>query len=208
MSSATLAKAAGGAGSLKSRVQPRLRAALDVYLKHRGSVQKGLTAGFVLYCIAGAIYNITGKGPSNKNDLDNSRKGKRSGKGKGGKPTMSISDPVFHARLKRLLRIVVPGIRSREAGMLALHTCFLLARTALSLYVADLDGRYVAGGMCSVARLVADNVPRIVSSLVTAQPRLFMMNLARWCAIAIPATYTNSMIAYLQSELGLAYRTR
>lgn len=49
---------------------------------------------------------------------------------------------------------------------------------------------------------------RIVSALVTAQPRLFLMNLARWCAVAIPATYTNSMLEYLQSELGLAYRTR
>ena len=26
--------------------------------------------------------------------------------------------------------------------------------------------------------------------------------------VAIPATYTNSMLEYLQSELGLAYRTR
>lgn len=49
---------------------------------------------------------------------------------------------------------------------------------------------------------------RIVSSLVTAQPALFLSNLSRWLAIAIPATYTNSMLEYLQSELGLAYRTR
>lgn len=34
------------------------------------------------------------------------------------------------------------------------------------------------------------------------------MNLVRFCAIAIPATYTNSMIQYLQNELSLAYRTR
>lgn len=49
---------------------------------------------------------------------------------------------------------------------------------------------------------------RIVSSLVTAQPALFLSNLTRWLAVAIPATYTNSMLEYLQSELGLAYRTR
>jgi ATP-binding cassette subfamily D (ALD) long-chain fatty acid import protein len=48
----------------------------------------------------------------------------------------------------------------------------------------------------------------IVSSLVTAQPRLFLMNLARWLLVAVPATYTNSMLEYLQSELSLAYRTR
>jgi ATP-binding cassette subfamily D (ALD) long-chain fatty acid import protein len=54
-----------------------------------------------------------------------------------------VSDPRFYARLKRLMRIVIPSVRSREAAMLALHSAFLLARTALSLYVADLDGRYV-----------------------------------------------------------------
>jgi ATP-binding cassette subfamily D (ALD) long-chain fatty acid import protein len=47
-----------------------------------------------------------------------------------------------------------------------------------------------------------------VSSLVTAQPHLFLANLARWLLVAIPATYTNSMLEYLQSELALAYRTR
>jgi ATP-binding cassette subfamily D (ALD) long-chain fatty acid import protein len=49
---------------------------------------------------------------------------------------------------------------------------------------------------------------RIVSTLVTNQPHLFLSNLAKWLAIAIPATFTNSMLEYLQSELGLAYRTR
>ena len=53
----------------------------------------------------------------------------------------SLNDPLFHKRLKRLLRIVVPNLRSREAAMLALHSAFLLSRTGLSLYVADLDGK-------------------------------------------------------------------
>jgi len=44
--------------------------------------------------------------------------------------------------------------------------------------------------------------------MVTGQWRLFLLNIARFCAIAIPATYTNSMIVYLQNELALAYRTR
>jgi hypothetical protein len=57
-------------------------------------------------------------------------------------------------------------------------------------------------------RLPITDTHRIVSSLVTAQPALFLQNLVKWLAIAIPATYTNSMLEYLQSELGLAYRTR
>jgi ATP-binding cassette subfamily D (ALD) long-chain fatty acid import protein len=57
------------------------------------------------------------------------------------KSRASINDPLFHARLKKLLRIVIPSVRSREAAMLALHSAFLLGRTGLSLYVAELDGR-------------------------------------------------------------------
>ena len=58
-----------------------------------------------------------------------------------GKTTATVNDPLFHTRLKKLLRIVIPSLRSREAAMLALHSMFLVARTGLSLYVAELDGR-------------------------------------------------------------------
>ena len=123
------------------------------------------------------------------------------------KTKASVNDPLFHTRLKRLLRIVIPSLRSREAAMLALHSAFLVARTGLSLYVADLDGRYVSA-MKMISRWLNWWERRIVSSLVTAQPSLFLLNLVRWLAVAVPATYTNSMLEYLQSELGLAYRTR
>jgi ATP-binding cassette subfamily D (ALD) long-chain fatty acid import protein len=59
-----------------------------------------------------------------------------------GKKKVSVSDPLFYVRLKKLIRIVIPSIRSREAAMLALHSAFLLLRTGISLYVADLDGRW------------------------------------------------------------------
>ncbi|TKA58577.1 hypothetical protein B0A53_00318 [Rhodotorula sp. CCFEE 5036] len=98
-------------------------------------------------------------------------------------------DAVFWQRLSRLLRIVLPSYRSKEASLLLLHTFFLVARTALSLYIASLDGA-------------------IVSALVRAQPRVFFLRILTWIAIAIPATYTNSMLTYLQSKLAIAYRTR
>lgn len=52
-------------------------------------------------------------------------------------------DPQFWQRLRKLLHIVIPRLKSKEAGMLILHSTFLVFRTVLSLYVADLDGRSV-----------------------------------------------------------------
>ncbi|ORY24671.1 ABC transporter transmembrane region 2-domain-containing protein [Naematelia encephala] len=166
-------------------LREHLRLLLDLYLRHRPVIQRFLTAGFVSYCIGTTVLALTGRGVK----VDTRQGAKRKGKEDPKKRKASVSDPLFHAKLKRLLRIVIPSLKSREAAMLALHSAFLVARTGLSLYVADLDGR-------------------IVSSLVTARPHLFLLNLARWLAVAIPATYTNSMLEYLQSELALAYRTR
>lgn len=49
---------------------------------------------------------------------------------------------------------------------------------------------------------------RIVASLVRAQPLEFFFNILRWLLVAIPATWTNSWLSYVQSKLALAYRTR
>jgi hypothetical protein len=45
----------------------------------------------------------------------------------------TINDPLFHVKFKRLLRIVIPSLRSREAAMLALHSFFLVADWTESL---------------------------------------------------------------------------
>ena len=97
--------------------------------------------------------------------------------------TLLQVDALFFQRLGRLLRIVVPSIHSKEASLLLLHSFFLVLRTVLSLYVASLDGS-------------------IVSALVRAQPKQFLTRIMLWMAIAVPATYTNSMLTYLQSKLG------
>lgn len=113
-------------------------------------------------------------------------RGRRGRKSRG--PRVEV-DAVFFERLRRILRIVIPGIRSKEAGLLLMHTVFLILRTLLSLYVADLDGR-------------------IVSALVRSQTRQFVTGILWWMAVAVPATYTNSMIEFLQSKLALSYRSR
>jgi len=49
---------------------------------------------------------------------------------------------------------------------------------------------------------------RIVASLVRARPLEFFFNILRWLLVAIPATWTNSWLSYVQNKLALAYRTR
>jgi ATP-binding cassette subfamily D (ALD) protein 2 len=83
----------------------------------------------------------------------------------------------------------MPGVRTKEFFILCLHTMFLISRTLVSIYVARLDGA-------------------IVKSIVDRKLRLFVWLMCKWMAIAVPATYINSMIMYLESKLSIAFRTR
>jgi ATP-binding cassette subfamily D (ALD) long-chain fatty acid import protein len=58
-----------------------------------------------------------------------------------GKPPRVAIDAVFYQRLSRILRLVIPGLRSKEALLLVMHSSLLIFRTAISLYVAALDGK-------------------------------------------------------------------
>lgn len=49
---------------------------------------------------------------------------------------------------------------------------------------------------------------RIVASLVRGQTLQFFLNILRWLLVAIPATWTNSWLSYVQNKLAIAYRTR
>ncbi|CAF9926897.1 MAG: hypothetical protein HETSPECPRED_006448 [Heterodermia speciosa] len=95
----------------------------------------------------------------------------------------------FVRNLLRLLRIVIPGWRSKELGLLMSHSVFLVLRTLLSLYVAELDGK-------------------LVSSLVQGKGKRFLRNVVWWMIVAVPATFTNSMLSYHQCKLALQYRAR
>ncbi|KAK0634638.1 ABC transporter transmembrane region 2-domain-containing protein [Bombardia bombarda] len=95
----------------------------------------------------------------------------------------------FFRSLLRLLRIVVPGWRSKETRLLISHSFFLVLRTLISLKVAAMDGA-------------------IVKALVKGNGREFLKRIVWWMLIAVPATFTNSMLSYHQAELSLRYRTR
>lgn len=81
----------------------------------------------------------------------------------------------FFKNLIRLLKICIPGWRSKELRLLISHSVFLVLRTLISLYVAELDGK-------------------LVSSLVRGKGKAFLTGLVWWMVVAVPATFTNSMV--------------
>lgn len=84
----------------------------------------------------------------------------------------------FFKALLRLLRICIPGWKSKELRLIISHSVFLILRTMISLYVAELDGR-------------------LVSSLVRGRGKEFLTGLVWWMCVAVPATFTNSMVCVL-----------
>lgn len=95
----------------------------------------------------------------------------------------------FFRNLWRLLKIVIPGWKSKELRLLISHSFFLVVRTLISLYVAELDGK-------------------LVSSLVRGKGKEFFRGIVWWMIVAVPATFTNSMLSYHQCKLALQYRSR
>jgi len=63
-----------------------------------------------------------------------------------------------------LLKIVLPGLKSKEALYLGIHTGFLVSRTFLSIYVAQLDGS-------------------MVKSLVDKNGKAFLWDLSKWLMV-------------------------
>ncbi|KAF9125679.1 hypothetical protein BG015_004849 [Linnemannia schmuckeri] len=95
----------------------------------------------------------------------------------------------FFRQIEAIFKILIPKLHCKETMILILHTTFLVLRTYLSVVVARLDGA-------------------IVKNLIAGNGKGFIRGLGYWFAIALPATYTNSMIRYLQSKLSIAFRTR
>ena len=47
-----------------------------------------------------------------------------------------------------------------------------------------------------------------MASLVRKRPLEFFYNILRWLLVAVPATWTNSWLSFIQNKLAIAYRTR
>lgn len=95
----------------------------------------------------------------------------------------------FAKQFDGIWAIIVPRFDSRETALILTHLSLLMSRTYLSLLVARLDGA-------------------IVRDLVSANGKGFSKGLALWFTLAVPASYCNSMIKFVQRKLSLSFRTR
>lgn len=172
--------------TLRQSSQPAITSFAKTYSAHRPLIQRLLTAGFIAHVLAGTFRGLSSRPPTPKPKGKDRNGSKTSASEK--LPRVAV-DAVFYQRLARILRLVIPGLRSKEAMLLFMHSSLLIFRTAISLYVAALDGK-------------------IVASLVRAQTVPFLLNILRWLLVAIPATWTNSWLSYIQNKLAIAYRTR
>lgn len=93
----------------------------------------------------------------------------------------------FINQLLQLIKIMIPKPLCYETGLLGVHTLCLVSRTFLSIYVAALEGA-------------------LVKYIVRKDVRKFGLILMKWFGIAVPATFVNSMIRFLECKLSLAFR--
>ncbi|KAL2912361.1 ATP-binding cassette long-chain fatty acid transporter pxa2 [Polyrhizophydium stewartii] len=191
----------------KLRLTGPLADAARIYLQYKTPLKRGLLAAIVITVLfrlraaltlsrrartlpagrKGAAESAPTQAAAAAQDVAPAGRGGRRRKGKGG--VRAEVDAVFLQRIARILRIIIPGVSSKEFWLLNLFSGFLVGRTILSLYIAELDGR-------------------IVSALVRGQGRQFLLHIVYWMLVAVPATYTNSMLTFLQKKLAIGFRTR
>lgn len=187
-----------------STARTLLRDAWRFYLSKRHYANQGFLIIFMALMLQGLRASLGGGGGGsgktsrrcgfaeqvrtreNSNEANSFFSKQRSAR-KGENATRAEVDAVFWERLNRIFKIIVPGYASKEFGLLSAFSFFLVFRTMLSVWVAELDGA-------------------IVSALVRGNGKDFLWGIVKWMGIALPATYTNSMLTFLQNKLAIAFR--
>lgn len=160
-------------------------------------VGSGIAAAAFLLCACKFSYPYVSKilkNPSQKEPLiiSNNNKNEPSQPEEAEKPKRTFIpgfNKEFVIQLYKIIRLLIPGIWCKEVGFLSVHTIVLLTRTFMSIYVATMEGR-------------------MVKYIVQRDVRNFAFMLLKWLGVALPATFLNSLIRYLECKIALAFRSR
>lgn len=164
-------------GLSESSVRSVVQHLTGLYLKHRTRISRAIYISLFL-ALLNRIRNAINEQKAAAQRQAEARKRPGFGSKDGGGRKKVELNREFFRNLIRLLKICIPGWRSKELRLLISHSVFLVLRTLISLYVAELDGR-------------------LVSSLVRGKGKDFLGGLIWWMIVAIPATFTNSMVSPL-----------
>lgn len=165
-------------------VRTILKSLIDVYFKHKTSISRSLYLFTFLTLILRIRNAVAEQKTAAQKRPTGGPDGSSAAAAAGGKKQRVELNREFFKSLFRLIKIVIPGVRSKEAGLLLGHSVFLVIRTLISLYVAELDGR-------------------LVSNLVRGKGRDFLLGIVWWMIVAIPATFTNSMVSCEKQKIKL-----
>ena len=154
---------------------------VDLYLKHRTRISR-VTYLTLFVALLHRIHNAISEQKIASLHKSQARAGTSAVDGDAFASKKVGLNREFFRNLLRLLKIIIPGWRSKELRLVISHSIFLVIRTLISLYVADLDGK-------------------LVSSLVRGRGTEFLLGIVWWMLVAIPATFTNSMVWDLSVSL-------
>lgn len=148
-----------------------------LYLKHRTKISRTVYLTLFVALINRIRNAVSEQKAASLRAQERQRQGTVAAEGEATQLKKVELNREFFKSLFRLLKIVIPGWRSKELRLLISHSFFLIIRTLISLYVAELDGR-------------------LVSNLVRGKGKDFLVGIVWWMIVAVPATFTNSMVYY------------
>lgn len=97
--------------------------------------------------------------------------------------------PDFQKDMRYLLNICFPTWNCGEALRVYIFCAILLSRSMLSLITAEVDGY-------------------LVKQLINREKRSIVVGIMMWLGIALPSSFVNALIRYLQSTIALKLRKR
>lgn len=109
-------------------------------------------------------------------------------------------DKEFFERIQKLLKIVIPSIRSKEVAHITTLTLLLVLRTLMSIWLAEVNGRVVRA-------IVNRSFPQFLKSVPIASLTC-LLQIFGLLLFAVPSSAVNSAMDYFTKLLALSFRER
>ncbi|GAM21533.1 hypothetical protein SAMD00019534_047080 [Acytostelium subglobosum LB1] len=157
-----------------------------------GSVAPGSTWHkklFLFAALGGGVYTLVKYYKTQKELKTQSGLVIQSPKGQERKSQKVTVDAVFFKRLAKIIKIIIPSVRSKEFASLLFLTALLFARTMLSVTIAEIAGKNA-------------------QNLVARRWREMAHYVFRFALVSIPAAFVNSTLKYETEMLALQFRKR